>query len=230
MTVSYQADDPRQNLRSSDWNVWNVHAVGSNPISGVSTIGSCNANKLDVSGGMNADTQTVSGQKKVNPSDLDESTYDKEITSYVEWHGDKKDEHISTAFIRHAPMQSPWELGMIHRGSKWRTLNLSKATNVSAEGNGGAAYEDGDGQILDQVKMVPEFDEAEKRYLVPQKVNLSTECHSGLSESAAKKTVGFFALKALFAQPDNEEKRIHLLQFPELLSKDAEMKSYDDSL
>ncbi len=61
---------------------------------------------------------------------------------------------ISTCYIRNAPMQSPWELGCIHRGAKWETINLKKY-NASAKNVGGIGlYEDGDANILDQVKMI----------------------------------------------------------------------------
>ena len=92
-------------------------------------------------------------------------------------------DHVSTAFIRHAnpnynkiggslirefPMMSPWELGAIHRGSKWQTLNIARSRQYYAEQSGtkhgqnfvdpgkehgGAEYKYGDGPILDQIKM-----------------------------------------------------------------------------
>ncbi len=61
---------------------------------------------------------------------------------------------VSTAYIRNGPMQSPWELGAVHRGAKWETVNL-KARNGSA--TGGGDYVDGDADILDQVKMSPDI-------------------------------------------------------------------------
>lgn len=66
----------------------------------------------------------------------------------------------STAFIRNAPFQSPWELGMIHRGANWETINL-KAYNDSdsnygvATASGGGTYANGDANILDEIKMTP---------------------------------------------------------------------------
>ena len=63
--------------------------------------------------------------------------------------------NISTAYIRNAPMQSPWELGFIHRGAAWQTINL-KAYNMTEDTNpdaGGNGYSDGDANILDQIKM-----------------------------------------------------------------------------
>jgi hypothetical protein len=65
-------------------------------------------------------------------------------------------------------MESPWELGFIHRGKKWQTINLklydtSKAYQVTkipaSTGKdyilGGGLYSSGDANILDQIKMSP---------------------------------------------------------------------------
>lgn len=65
---------------------------------------------------------------------------------------------ISTRYIRNGPMQSPWELGFIHRGAKWETLNIDKyneTDGLSGVSNaiGGGAYASGDANILDQIKM-----------------------------------------------------------------------------
>lgn len=79
---------------------------------------------------------------------------------------------LSTAFIRNAPMKSPWEIGAIHRGAKWETINLKYYANphnqysVSADITAnGIAYapsvvpvplydtDGGDAAILDQIKM-----------------------------------------------------------------------------
>ena len=60
---------------------------------------------------------------------------------------------ISTAYIRNAPMLSPWELGFIHRGKAWQTINLKKYNSTEDVSGGGNAYSDGDANILDQIKM-----------------------------------------------------------------------------
>ena len=81
--------------------------------------------------------------------------------------------HLSTAFIRHAtlvnikdmyemPMMSLWELGAIHRGSRWKTLNLSMSPIYTQDKpmtleSGGGVYEEGDAPILDQVKMTDDL-------------------------------------------------------------------------
>ena len=58
------------------------------------------------------------------------------------------DKTFSTAFIRDAPMESFCELGAIHRGAAWQTLNLR---SFSEAGD----YAGGDAMILDQVKIGP---------------------------------------------------------------------------
>ena len=81
-----------------------------------------------------------------------------------------EEKRMSTAYIRNAPMKTLWELGVIHRGMAWQTLNIKRARrsvsdsswrrislsdneyveNLSAEG---VAYIDGDGIILEQTKL-----------------------------------------------------------------------------
>lgn len=65
---------------------------------------------------------------------------------------------ISTAYIRNASMKSPWELGLLHRGEKWETLNIDAydetdgLSGVSSSAGGGT-YANGDANILNQIKM-----------------------------------------------------------------------------
>lgn len=60
---------------------------------------------------------------------------------------------ISTAFIRNAPMLSLWELGAIHRGEPWRTINLTKYNDTTATVG---SYGYGDAILLDQCCVGPE--------------------------------------------------------------------------
>lgn len=93
--------------------------------------------------------------------------YDKESNA------DPADGRLSTAFIRNEPMESPWEIGLIHRGAAWETINLKNAESPSSSGNpikledhaplgnnnwgvSGTSYKGGDGGILDQIKMTKE--------------------------------------------------------------------------
>ena len=51
-------------------------------------------------------------------------------------------------------MQSPWELGFIHRGAAFQTINLKVYNSNETIGSGGGEdYSYGDANILDQIKM-----------------------------------------------------------------------------
>ncbi|MBO7534397.1 MAG: hypothetical protein J6T46_10445, partial [Victivallales bacterium] len=74
---------------------------------------------------------------------------------------------FSTAYIRNAPMQSLWELGAIHRGAPYQTINLKKFKDPnesegpedpslpSGSGSTVGKYSGGDAAILDYVKIGP---------------------------------------------------------------------------
>ncbi len=85
------------------------------------------------------------------------TTHDPEPTAANPW-------ELSTAYIRNGPMQSLWELGAIHRGDPWQTINLR------GYGTSGA-YSAGDARILDQVKIGPQR-------VVRGKVNMNTPCEA----------------------------------------------------
>ena len=101
-----------------------------------------------------------------SPEDYtDPSAIDMETVTDPAWIDAVK--HISTAVIADAPMKSLWELGMIHRGAAWETINLKLAGSpanpsdriqlsdhaISKDWNAtaGTSYQSGDGGILDEV-------------------------------------------------------------------------------
>jgi len=133
--VSYQVNgDPRQNLFATDW----LAPVNNVAICGTPT--DKNTGCDPTGGGKDVELLTA----------LDTGTFS-----------------ISTAYIRNGSMMSPWELGFIHRGVKWETINLKKYNNddddLGTPGGtnefgvspnmGGRAYDKGDANILDQIKM-----------------------------------------------------------------------------
>lgn len=127
---SWQIADPRHNLHAEDWTVKND----------IKALGTAN---------------TVDPRPNAGGDDLD-----KEDASSPVWVDDSTSGHISTAYIRHAPMQSLWELGAIHRAAPWQTINLKRpavlptidaSTDISSIGGG--LYKNGDYRILDQVTM-----------------------------------------------------------------------------
>jgi|GEM_PF-3778894 hypothetical protein len=155
---SVQTEDPRQNLNIGDWNkeiegkLKAKDAIDSN-------IGKINAKS-------NPSAPTIDG------ADSDPG-YDLETVTTP---GYSSTSSLSTAHIRNAPMLSPWELGFIHRGKKWQTLNLTKYNEDKAVNAikidtsyflpGGGLYSEGDANILDQIKMT-QFASS------PSKINLA---------------------------------------------------------
>lgn len=160
--------DPRQNLNEDDWHVSARATAGTSQWDAV----------MDVSTGT-----PVTGKANVShdpaldpPFDpgmaTDTSKYDQEKNVDSNGPAWTDTKHLSTAYIRNAPMQSLWELGVIHRGAAWQTLNLKAA---GAPGGGGSispsdmkqlgnvwdttpgtTYAAGDGGILEQVKLTEE--------------------------------------------------------------------------
>lgn len=144
---SFETEDPRQNLNTGDWTAKTATVnnggipfyVWSAIDNAGTVVGAVNTNS-NPSG--KADAETVTDPAYVSAA-----------------------AHLSTAYIRQGAMVSPWELGFIHRGEKWQTLNLHQydatktapASAITVNGNkywpGGGAYASGDANILDQIKM-----------------------------------------------------------------------------
>jgi hypothetical protein len=129
----FQAADPRQNLHPADWK--REYSTDTDP----GTLGSNNTNFLPNTAGTYGTDSDRENSDVVYP-----------------W-------QISTAYIRNAPMKSPWELGAIHRGTAWQTINLKKYNYNQGKSGGGNKYNDestinsGDANILDQIKMSDNF-------------------------------------------------------------------------
>ncbi len=153
---NYQVADPRQNLNPEDWagvyEFKNITNSETETETAVGTIGLIN---------------TKFSPNRGNYTDSDLEPYATEP-----W-------ELSTAFIRNDSMLSPWELGFIHRGKAWQTMNLKKYNSSEGYNGGGNSYEDGDANILDQIKMT-------KNTQTYGKLNIN----SGINE----------VLKTLFAQ------------------------------
>lgn len=93
---------------------------------------------------------------------------DKEAVSDPAW---TSSGHLASAYIRHAPMESLWELGCISRAEPWKTLNLKKSrVFASGETQSGGEYAKGDANILDQVTLT----DKKSRFGL---INLNTDEH-----------------------------------------------------
>ncbi len=181
----FAVHDPRQNLNEDDWLLLTTESgstsdpstvfslTGSGPYYGAANAGNnvaANCTDAPNAGGTEMDFETVT---------------------------DPANGNISTAYIRNAPIESPWELGFIHRGAKWQTINIKtydkiKAIQVVDINNGtdtrqyipgGGLYSAGDANILDQIKMT---EKAES----PQKINLKSRNINTLAVLFRKIRVG----------------------------------------
>lgn len=182
-----QADDPRQHMFASEWSAGTTDSG-----SGTYAYGTGGTTK----GTPNAANEGVSMSSSGKDTEIgNDPSYDFTSTPPAP--------RISTAYIRNGSMTSPWELGCIHRGVKWETINL-KEYNAAAGANsstGGGLYKDstgginpvivngGDANILDQIKMT-------NRVKGSQKVNLTIK--SDDTEVLGGVTVGRGVLSGLF--------------------------------
>ncbi|GEM_PF-4019574 len=181
MIGGMEAKDPRQNLNvsgnasdrkrgttgnswlKSDW-VWDPILVtlhdGSQMPSAAHASLSGNVGTPGNAGSLVSTLANLTGSvnSEASPSGTISSDRDKETVNDPAWRGDTKNDHISTAVIRNAPMLSPWELGFIHRGVQFQTINLKGAADSPDDipngwtGNG-TNYSEGDGGILDWIQM-----------------------------------------------------------------------------
>ncbi len=102
--VSFEVEDPRCNLASDQWQCsWNAEDALFTE-SSVPNLGSINSD-VDASN--------------------DDLAEEKDLQS-------EKDPANMVVYIRNNVMKSPWELGFIHRGTPWQTINL-KSVEVSAK-------------------------------------------------------------------------------------------------
>ena len=123
-----------------------------------------------VSGGLCNSCSKPNGPLHAGGGEIPSADRDVETVDDPAWQGDAAGQHISTAVIRNKPMRSPWELGFIHRGIPFQTINLKSAggfggTETLADDahnpanfsdwsqTTGTTYANGDAGILDQIKM-----------------------------------------------------------------------------
>ena len=161
--------DPRQNLNDGDWKDL-TPSTTDNP----TTIFSLITGASSYEGASNA--SATAPYPTISPSTVD-LKYDLEIGD------DPANSKLSTAHIRDGAIESPWELGFIHRGAKWQTLNLKTcdslkayktisigtAPNIKKYLAGGGDYASGDANILDQIKMTAKAQSQQKINLKSQK-------------------------------------------------------------
>lgn len=139
--VSVEVNDPRYNLKPSEW-TWSPTWVMGN----VGTLGASNSALVCSPVGVDYDAEAyaVSSSTATPPNTPYPVALDVTTKPYL---------GVSTMFIRNKPMETLWELGCIHRGEAWRTLNLTVFNSAATETSGMADYASGDANILDEVKL-----------------------------------------------------------------------------
>ncbi len=198
---SLKGIDPRQNLNTGDWD--NTTDVGVTTV--FNTVNRLDiANVMDVtndgSGDYTGKCNTNTGANPQNLAATLDFTRDREtVTSPgYDTNSGTTNTMISTAKFPAVgkTLESPAELGYIHRGAKWETINLSNANgaandtttiNVAAVSSSldtaGTAYTDGDGGIFDMVKFIDYSTVAtpEEKYYTYGKIDLNLVDGNGSS-------------------------------------------------
>ena len=158
--------DPRQNLNNDDWSSYPIdlvddapdfdNSVGVGSSSSYSNIKSFQYGNATTFGKVNShDYDSVEDDDKDVENITDTGVADGrtgkfEIAAKFKTE-DSEDRPLSTAFIRQDPLESLWELGFIHRGIKWQTINLKAVQNETDIRNIDPEYKNGDAEILDMV-------------------------------------------------------------------------------
>lgn len=168
--------DPRQNLNEDDWYLCGTAVQGDSDTLWEEVM--CVESSSGAVTGKANKTLNSTDPDPTHPFDpsaaTDTSKYDQEKNVSSNGPAWTDNKHLSTAYIRNAPMQSLWELGVIHRGAAWQTLNLKAAgapkdpsspaaatsispadmkQNLAWSNAEGTSYASGDGGILEQVKL-----------------------------------------------------------------------------
>ena len=145
---SLEANDPRCNHRTAGW-AWVKKRVTGAPELFVSDASE------DAEDFSDSDFHTLGKENKNFKPTTPDEYYGTDGIMDKEKSGTKIFE-ISTAYIRNAPFETLWELGAIHRGEPFRTINLSIfSEDYNAASSFSGKYAEGDAHMLDQVKIGP---------------------------------------------------------------------------
>jgi len=125
--ADFAVEDPRCNLKAAEWKQdWKV---------------SDQALARDV----------IAGDFALNGKNRDVSAKNDDLTKEMDLEPNDDPAKLTNAYIRNGAMESPWELGLIHRGVKWQTLNLKSAIEPGKTGSDQLTYFN-DGMLWDKLK------------------------------------------------------------------------------
>lgn len=177
---SYQTSDPRVNHYPTDWKKGKKYNTSLSYLEPGVTLTEIEDDGITtVTPGTKNNELLAKYTGKFNGTDYDKETV---TNNEIAYHGTDR---LSSAMIRHGKMRSLAELGLIHRASPFQTLNLKKARYIKRskpageaeqfKNVGGASYQEGDANILDQLKL--RGNDVMKQY---GKVNINTASHETL--------------------------------------------------
>ncbi|MBO4648612.1 MAG: hypothetical protein J5806_10705 [Lentisphaeria bacterium] len=175
--VSYETKDPLVNHYPTDWKrtlsggmaVWNESTSPRSDYPGTLYSGTSESHLNSTID----DGSTLIDLSDINGAALQEVSVDPAYTT---------EKRLSTSYVRHGQMKSLWELGGISRAEPFKTLNLFRTklkdpadTSTGLNSLKAGTFENGDANILDQVKLsdTPTADRLE----VYGKVNLNGTNH-----------------------------------------------------
>ncbi|MDD6338697.1 MAG: hypothetical protein PUC15_10000 [Lentisphaeria bacterium] len=137
--------------------------------------------------------------------------------------------NISTAFIPHEPMESLWELGAIHRGRPWQTINLKCAGEGKSAGSVMGDYSAGDGHLLDQVALVSQ-DEQTRTVLGMINLNCVADLGSGGAPFVFKSLFTDFPIYGSIQNMRNKSTTVPVLKGRAVNSTDSDADRYAQDL
>lgn len=140
-----EVNDPRHNLSSTQWvwgNQWHQWEEGED------------AKAIASAGTRNSICRIGDADGDANGDGVRDMDIEQEVDGSS---GNVEPWTVSTAYIRNGPMESLWEIGAIHRGSAWQTINLhtfnTQAYIQYMPTTGLDDYYKGDAHLLDQIKL-----------------------------------------------------------------------------
>ncbi len=142
---------------------------------------------------------------------------------------DPENNKISTAYIRHGQMESLWELGAIHRGAPWQTINLKCA---SKNGTRMEAYQNGDGHLLDQIALASSTDRATDSMLGLINLNCVASFGGGSAPFTFKSLFTNFPVYQTFENlaKSGDSGKVSVIQGKSIDSEDSDADAYASDL
>lgn len=141
---NFEVNDPRFNLAAAEWKS--------------SLISKSNALKKD-------DVPNFGSKNSDIDMDNDDPTKELDMT------GIEDPANTPSAYIRNGLMKSPGELGLIHRGKAWQTINLKSTRDPLADDKWNEVDYLNDGSLLDKLRFSQEADNKTHKYNINYPAN-----------------------------------------------------------